>query len=192
MQRTHLPLGRLRRSPPAERGVALVISLVLLVAMTIVGIATLSGTRMNERIASNAQQKSIAFEVAESAIDAVWDQNGIRNLIAAQGGSYSEPAAIPLPLVDAALSADFDQSRDGVVRFDVEASVTVRYCGEGAPVLGTGLSADESGGTIVGLLADVNGVATLDGSSTRADHVQRISLNSPRTGRIGGCTTPGL
>jgi len=51
-----------------QEGVALVVSLVLLVAVTILGITTLSGTRLNHKITSNSQNKAIAFEVAESGM----------------------------------------------------------------------------------------------------------------------------
>lgn len=56
-----------------QQGAALAISLILLVAMTILGFATLNGTRLAEQVSSNAQQKSIVYETAESVIDAIHD-----------------------------------------------------------------------------------------------------------------------
>ena len=187
--------GRRSAAPGAraQRGVALVVSLVLLVTMSVVGISTLASTRLNERISSNAQQKSVAFEVAESALDALRDPAEIRRLLAGPGSAHRDPGPVALPRLDDSLSSDFDQRRDdGMPSIDIDARVTVQYCGEGAPGRGTDLNADESAATMVGLLADVNGVAEVVDSRTLADHVQRVRIDGPRTGRRGRCTTPGL
>ena len=186
--RSRRPVGRSGRS--GQRGVALAISLVLLVAMTVVGIATLSGTRLNEKVTSNAQQKSIAFEVAESAIDTVWDPADLIATIESISG-FDNPEAIAPPGVAAELSNDFDQTSDTRTTVDIRGGVTIRYCGESALPEGSSLDADESGVGMAGALFDVNGIATIEGSAANANHVQRGSLVRPRTGRGGDCTPPG-
>lgn len=193
MQKSPVRIRRLA-TPQRQSGVALAISLVLLVAMTILGVATLSSTRLNERITSNAQQKSLAFEVAESAINSVWTVNDMMTSIdAIPTSSYNNPAAISDAALDSALSQDYDQnsSRSGGGKsVDLDATVTVQYCGESALPEGTTLSADESEIQMTGLLFDVNGVATITNSSTRADHLQRGAIIKPKTGRTGACVTP--
>ena len=175
----------------AQRGIALAISLVLLVAMTVVGIATLSGTRLNEKITANAQQKSVAFEVAESAIDTVWSGEAIVASIAEiPAEDFDEPPAIPPADAAAELSTSFDQRLGAHESVDIAGSVTIRYCGESPLPEGTGLNADESAVRLVGTLFDVDAVATIAGSATRSEHVQRGSLTRPATGRRGGCTVP--
>ena len=196
-----LPCPRSRRTPAAalsrpsrraQRGVALAISLVLLVAMTVVGIATLSGTRLNEKVTSNAQQKSVAFEVAESAIDTVWNPDDlIESVEDIPASDFEDPQAIAPDGIAETLSRDFDQTRDTRSTVDIDGAVTIRYCGESALPEGSSLDADESGAGMAGALFDVNGTATIAGSATRADHVQRGSLVRPRTGRGGGCVAPG-
>ena len=184
--------SRRRVGRSAQRGVALAISLVLLVAMTVVGIATLSGTRLNEKVTSNAQQKSIAFEVAESAIDTVWDPADLMasvGSIPASGFDDPEPIA-PVGVADE-LSNDFDQVRGARTTVDIGGAVTIRYCGESALPEGSSLDADESSVGMAGALFDVRGTATIEGSATNADHVQRGSLVRPRTGRGGACISPG-
>jgi len=187
---------RFRQLPTPQRqaGVALAISLVLLVAMTILGVATLSSTRLNERMTSNAQQKSLAFEVAESAINSVWTVSDMMTSIdAIPSSSYNDPVAISNAALDSALSQDYDQDSSlsgGGKSVDLDATVTVQYCGETALPQGTTLSADESDIQMTGLLFDVNGVATIANSSTRADHLQRGAIIKPKTGRTGACVTP--
>lgn len=178
----HRPLHR-------EQGVALVVSLVLLVAMTILGVATLSSTRLNEKRTSNAQQKSIAFEVAESAIASVWDINYLKGAVISNPSmSGDDPAPVIAPDADTGIEGDYDQISNGK-GVDVEGAVSVQYCGEVAPV-GSDLSADESGTQIAFMLIDVNSVARIGNTGTRADHVQRASVTSTKTNRSGNCPAP--
>ena len=51
-----------------ESGVALVLSLLLLVIMTIVGVALLNGTILQERMSSNNRLQTLAFEAASAGI----------------------------------------------------------------------------------------------------------------------------
>ena len=186
--------SRRRATPRRERGVALAISLVLLVAMTVIGVATLSGTRLNEKITSNAQQKSVAFEVAESAIDTVWNLPAIAASVASlPTDTLDAPAKVgPADAVKQALLTDFDQTLGKVSSVNIDATVTIRYCGESALPEGTSLSADESELRMVGALFDVEGIARIAGSATRSEHVQRGAVfPAPATGRSGACVAPG-
>lgn len=184
-------LARLHTPHPAraQKGVALVISLVLLVAMTILGVATLSGTRLNEKISSNAQQKSIAFEVAESAIASVWNKEYLSKAITSDPANIgNNPVAITSPDGDTELSNGYDQLNGGK-GVDIDGTLTVQYCGEIAPV-GSDLNADESATQFVFKLIDVNSVVQVANTSTRADHVQRGAATSAKTGRTGSCPKP--
>lgn len=51
-----------------QRGVSLVIVLVLLVAMSLLGIAILRSTAMQERMSANLRDRSLAFQAAEAAL----------------------------------------------------------------------------------------------------------------------------
>jgi len=155
---------------PQQQGLALAISLMLLVALTIVGIATMKGTRLNEKISSNAQQKAISFEAVPDNV-------------------FNNPEMV-VPVVDP-LKLDFDQSNQLGVSVEVEASVTVQYCGETALPTGSSLSADESKVQMVGVMFDVNGTANISGSKAHSDHIQRGYVTRPKTGRTGNCILPG-
>jgi type IV pilus assembly protein PilX len=51
-----------------ERGVALFISLVVLLIITIIGVSAVQTTTLEERMAANARDHDIAFQAAESAL----------------------------------------------------------------------------------------------------------------------------
>jgi type IV pilus assembly protein PilX len=51
-----------------QSGIALVIALVLLLAITLVGLASIRGTTLQEKMSSNLQDRDIAFQAAEAAL----------------------------------------------------------------------------------------------------------------------------
>lgn len=173
----------------SQRGVALVVSLILLAVMTIVGIATLSGTRLNEQIASNTQQKSIAFEAAESAIQSVFNYD---DLFSAITSDPQVPADDPGPvmLTDATsnLESGYDILTDGR-GVDIEGTLQVQFCGEVQPI-GTSLSAALDSGQIAAVLVDINSVVNVAGSGANADHIRRVRFQVPQTSRTGNCPVP--
>lgn len=172
-----------------EQGVVLVVSLVLLIAMTILGVATLSGTRLNEKRTSNAQQKAIAFEVAESAIASVWNADYLNAaLTSGTNDGSNDPIAITSPDIDTGLTTDFNQLKDGK-GVSIEGELSVQYCGETDPVA-SDLSADLSATQLVFLLVDVNSEAQVVNTHTLADHVQRGAVTSVKTNRTGNCPAP--
>jgi len=188
--------GELAASRHKQRGVALAISLVLLVAMSVIGIATLSGTRLTEKITSNAQQKSIAFEVAESAINTVWNVDQmIASIEQIPDAEYDAPGPYEPAGIATELSQDFDQTRDTSSTVNIAGTVSIQVCGESLILLPTGteITADSSSTTaFASVLFDVNGLATIPNSAARADHLQRGAIDRPATGRSGACVVPGI
>lgn len=51
-----------------QRGVALVVALVLLVLMTLVGLTAMRGVTLEERMTSNTYDRSLSFQAAEAAL----------------------------------------------------------------------------------------------------------------------------
>lgn len=51
-----------------EQGISLLVVLVLLLIMTLLGLAILRGTMLEERMAGNMYERSLAFQAAESAL----------------------------------------------------------------------------------------------------------------------------
>lgn len=176
-----------------QSGVALAISLILLAALTILGVATLTGTRLNEKITSNAQQKAIAFEVAESAINSVWTIDDVMQAVEAiPDTEYNNPLPVAPPAVAALLSAEFDQTNSFGTSVDLSASVTVQYCGEAITPAASDMNANQAKLQFSGMLVDVNGMSDIQASNTVADHVQRGSIVRVKSGRLGDCATRGI
>ncbi len=187
-------MNRTMQSPLVRRqqGIALVVSLVLLVAMTIIGVATLRSTKLNEKISSNAQQKAISFEVAESSIATVWSaETLLGTLDDIPDGIFNNPDAVVPPGLAERLSEEFDQGNIFGKSVDITAGVSVQYCGEMNLPAGTSTSADLSRPQMVGVMFDVNGHAEIKGSNARSDHIQRGYFERYQTGRTGKCQTPG-
>lgn len=181
------------KSADKQQGVALAVSLLLLVAMTIIGVSTLTGTRLNEQVASNAQQKAITFEAAESAISTVWDAEEMMKAVELFPVTpYHNPSAVEGADLDVDLSANFDQTHGGMISVDIAADISIKYCGESVLPEGSSLSADESKLQMVGLLFDINGDASISNSKARSNHLQRGILVRPKSGRTAECVIRGL
>lgn len=61
-------LASLRSLTAAQKGIALFISLVLLLVLTIVGVSSVQTTSLEERMARNAHDSVLAFQAAEMAL----------------------------------------------------------------------------------------------------------------------------
>ena len=67
-----------------QRGAALVIGLMMLVALTLIGVTTMGMSTMELRMASNAQNKSNAFQAAEAGLEVGLTQTNAENITTAQ------------------------------------------------------------------------------------------------------------
>lgn len=56
--------------PRRESGAVLIIGLVLLLALTLIGVTAMRATTLEERMAGNLRDKALAFEAAEAALRA--------------------------------------------------------------------------------------------------------------------------
>lgn len=62
------PLSSPRPPPSRQRGIVLVVGLVFLLVLTIIGVTSLRTTTLEQRMAGNMQQKTVAFQDAETRI----------------------------------------------------------------------------------------------------------------------------
>lgn len=53
-----------------QRGIVLIVAMVMLVVMSILGISSIRGIALEEKMAANAHDRSIAFQAAEAALQA--------------------------------------------------------------------------------------------------------------------------
>ena len=78
--------GNLISSPRRQAGVSLLVVLLLLVIMTLLGLAVLRGSLLEERMSANMYDRSIAFQQAESALRQAEDR--VRAVVASEGLGY--------------------------------------------------------------------------------------------------------
>jgi type IV pilus assembly protein PilX len=139
----------LHASPPARRqgGVALIVALVLLLVITVLGLASMRGTALQERMSANMFDRSIAFQrseaalrAAEAAITANWE-------IATLGGTDCSPdTGTACPLVpDNTFADDDDEWIDVSGTHDVNAAMSPGTAQYQIQFLGTGPSESDYG-----------------------------------------------
>ncbi len=174
-------------SPKQQQGVALAVSLIFLVLITIIGVTSIRSTTMNELMAANSQQKSTTFQIAESVIEGVWDTGYILKKTPAQ---LVDPPADVLDkdLNDVPFNNMFDVPANGTTAaIDVTANATLQYCGEDFKLIGYQQSADESSPAFVAHIYSIHGVGQITAAKASADHDQRGYLVRPEAGRTGNC-----
>lgn len=177
------------RQHSKQQGAALAISLILLVAMTILGVATLNGTRLTEKISSNAQQKTIVFETAESVINTIFTSDDIssRFQVALETADYE---SVPQLVEATAASNDLDQTNLLGTSVDVNAEAEIQFCGEFAPEMND-LNADQDVAVTMYHHFDIRVTSTIDNSRARAEHVLRKKISSVELGIAVSCVAPG-
>ena len=90
MPRTAPP--RLPPRPADQRGVVLIITLIVLVLVTVLSLASIRSTATDERIAGNARDRNKAFQSAEAVV--------LRCLDAVRNGTYSAEKLPPVETGD--------------------------------------------------------------------------------------------
>jgi type IV pilus assembly protein PilX len=99
--RPALPSG-----PRGQRGVALVVALVLLVVATLIGLASVRGTNLQERMSANMYDRSLAFQRAESALRAAEDAiSGNWQVVTLGGVDCTASGVVCNPMPDDTFSA---------------------------------------------------------------------------------------
>lgn len=137
-----------------QDGAALVVSLIILVVMTLIGVTSMNNSLVQERMASNAQSTNITFQAAESAVGALvntvldGDQTGLSQAMSAEDriGSLEE----------------FD-----VGDATVDATYQVTYMGVVALTSGGSLDADESSTTLQAHRFDVAAVGSVEATGAQ-------------------------
>lgn len=75
--------SRLNRGPgfalPPQRGIALVMALVMLMILTMLGLTAMSTSSLEEKMSGNIQESTRAFEAAESGISSAVGTAGLLN-----------------------------------------------------------------------------------------------------------------
>lgn len=85
-----------RRPPHRQRGVALAVALILLLVVTIIGLAGMRGTILQERMSANMYDRSLAFQRAEAGLRAAETAITANWRITDLGGIDCSPNVLPL------------------------------------------------------------------------------------------------
>ncbi|MEM9532327.1 MAG: PilX N-terminal domain-containing pilus assembly protein [Pseudomonadota bacterium] len=82
------------QSPARQRGVALLMGLMMLLVLTLISVTAMQGSTMQERMAGNVRESNLAFQTAEDVVRQVEDQ--VR--VSAETGTFA--GILPLGWVD--------------------------------------------------------------------------------------------
>ena len=63
-----MTVSRISANPASQRGAVLAIGLLMLLVLTVIGVAAMKSSVLDERIAANSQFRMMAFQAAESAL----------------------------------------------------------------------------------------------------------------------------
>ena len=117
----------LPQTPSAHRGMVLVVSLIFLVLLTLLGVAAMSTTSLQEKMAGNTKDQNLAFQSAETALAAA--ENTINAMIVKP--AVDEAAGIYLSTTGTAPTADTLSctATSGIVAYTVTlGSVKTKPC----------------------------------------------------------------
>jgi len=84
--------------PRRQRGVVLVVSLILLLVMTLLAVGAMRSSNLEERMAGNSQDASVALQAAEAAVRE--GERAVQQTSVPQSGSagvYAEPDPLAQP-----------------------------------------------------------------------------------------------
>lgn len=96
----HLPAA----APHRQRGAVLIVSLILLVVMTLLGVTAMNTTSLEEKMAANSQITTRAFHTAETGLSMAFNDNAAYDL----SGAYAPGSSTVSGTSDTVdLSADF-------------------------------------------------------------------------------------
>lgn len=108
-----------------QQGAVLIVSLIMLLLLTVIGVSSMRGVTMQERMAGNLKEQYRSFQAAESALRLAEQEvkNGATNKLADDGTNCD--ASVVKGLVD----GDFTAVVAGTNLNEVAPQYYFRYCG---------------------------------------------------------------
>jgi type IV pilus assembly protein PilX len=165
-----------------QRGVALIVALVLLVVATLIGLAASRGTLLQERMSGNTFDRSLAFQRAESALRAAEAAISANWQIATLNGVDCQPTVAQCAIVpaDAFTGTSANWINVGGA-YNVNSAMTAGVPQYQIHLIGTGAAEDSFG-------ASSNANAANYGSNSGPDNVAfyRVTARSSNPVLSGG------
>jgi type IV pilus assembly protein PilX len=145
MKTLHPKQRSIHAGAPRQRGVALIVALVLLLIVTLIGVAASQSTLLQERMSANSYDRSLAFQRGEAALRAAETAITANWRISDLGGT--DCSAISCPVVPTNAFSGTDATwRDTSAQYDVNDTNTPGVPQYNVQFMGTG-RADNALGT---------------------------------------------
>lgn len=172
--------------PHRQRGAVLIVSLIILIMMTIIGVTALSTATLEQRMAVNTQQDDMMFQAAESEIENVIDTatttiTGYSTatdpmvLVINNFGTNNPMALTAANIPDATTAAKLNPTFAGSP--NVSATATIEYTGKMASsaTCGNGFQF----GSVVCYQFTITSTATIANSNASQVHIQGVQRLGP-------------
>lgn len=169
--------GKTMNTRKKEQGVVLIISLLILLVMTVIGISAISNTSMEERMSNNFQQSMVAFQSSESTIQSVFVAGDPGGAGATRNPFYataSDPLVTSLNAGLNATTTTVTKNMDPLNKLKVGLSTTATISFTGTSQLCPGYSTG-----INCMKFEIDTSTTLGGTKTGANHVQGLERPAP-------------
>jgi len=162
-----------------QGGSALIVSLVILLVLTIIGVTSIGGTNLEERMAQNFENSAITFQAAESAITNVIFASDPGGVGTNSNPFYSEASDPIVTAMTAGLNDTSTVVTDNLDPYSkltnatLTASSTVVYKGD------SGICPEASSGPFTCYYFEITTQADSAELGTKATHVQGIYRVAP-------------
>lgn len=163
-----------------QGGMVLVISLLLLLVITLVGMATLSSTRVGEAMVGNMQAKHVVFQAADTSIEEAVDDTAFLWKAFERG---TDPAVPEVLQVKTDIYASFAQDDEGkaiALSFSTK-EVAAEYKGATVPVGENATSLRQGASAYQLYHYNLEATAELADLNSKAVHVQGVYLKGAST-----------
>lgn len=168
-----------------QSGTALIVSLVILLVLTIMGVSSISGTNLEERMAQNYQTTAITFQAAESAINSIINASNRFDTAGKPNPFYAEEDDPALATINTGLAVvtavpDLGLTNNPTMVVDnhlqnvnTNVAATMEYTGYGSC---PGMSAD----SFICYFIEINANASIDNVGSNTTHVQGYYDPAPK------------
>ncbi len=140
-----------------QQGATLIVSLIVLLVLTLIGVAGMNTSLMQERMAVNSQNSNRAFQAAESTLSALTNQlyaDDLSLLRESMQNASEESSVVTVTTLDKA---------NGVT-----GSYQARFLGEIIITSGSSMNADESSNQLKGYRYELIGEASMANTGAEA------------------------
>jgi len=139
-----------------ERGAVLVVSLIVLLVLTLIGVAGMNTSVMQERMAINSQNSNRTFQAAESTLQALLDDVYANNLDLLRESMQSGDD------LSSVIAVTLDSGND------ISGTYQARFLGEVSVTSGSSMDADQSSNNLKGFRYELTGEANMANTGASA------------------------